>query len=53
MPRNQLTKEQIRNEVLKIKQELHKEYIDYRMDMKGLANKYIDKILDKIEEYRY
>jgi hypothetical protein len=53
MPRNQLTKDQIKNEVLKIKQDLYKEHIRHDMDMKGLANRYLDKVLDKIEEYRY
>lgn len=53
MPRNQLTKDQIKAEVLKIKQDLYKEHIRHDMDMKGLANRYLDKVLDKIEEYRY
>jgi len=53
MPRNQLTKDQIKTDVLKIKQELFNEHIRHDMDMKGLANKYINRVLDKIEEYRY
>jgi hypothetical protein len=53
MPRNQLTKDQIKIDILKIKQDLYKEHIRHDMDMKGLANRYIDRILNKIEEYRY
>ena len=53
MPRNQLTKNQIKIDILKIKQDLYKEHIRHDMDMKGLANSYIDRILNKIEEYRY
>jgi len=53
MPRNQLTKEQIKNDILKIKRDLNNEHIRHNMDMKGLAHEYINKILDKIEEYRY
>jgi hypothetical protein len=53
MPRNQLTKDQIKADVLKIKQDLYVEHIRHDMDMKGLANRYLDRVLDKIEEYRY
>ena len=53
MPRNQLTKDQIKTDVLKIKQDLYVEHIRHDMDMKGLANRYLDKVLDKIDEYRY
>jgi hypothetical protein len=53
MPRNQLTKDEIRIAVLQFKKNLYNEHIDYRTDIKGLANKYLDMVLDKIEEYRY
>lgn len=50
MPRGQLTKEIIRYEVLRIKTEIDKE--GWTSDSKGLAHKYLNKVLDKIEEYR-
>ena len=50
MPKGTLTKDIIKYEVLKIKKEL-----DYdncmTSDPKGLVNRYLNKILDKIEEY--
>jgi len=53
MPRNQLTKYQIKTDVLRIKNSLYEEYIDYQTDIKSLAHKYLNMVLDKIEEYRY
>lgn len=54
MPRGQLTKEIIKCEVLKIKRDLDKEWMDKSgYDPKMLAHKYINIILDKIDEYRY
>ena len=51
MPRGQLTKDQIKCDVLKIKRELNNE-IDSDEE-KLLAHKYLDKVLEKVEEYRY
>ena len=51
MPRGELTKDIIRCEVLKIKSELDREQIGWTSDPKGLANKYLNKVLNKIEEY--
>ena len=51
MPRGQLTKDQIKCDVLKIKRELNNEIDSY--EAKLLAHKYLDKVLAKIEEYRY
>ena len=48
MPRGHLTKDIIKTEVLKIKFELDKE----DSESKALAHKYLNKVLDKIEEYR-
>jgi len=50
MPRGQLTKDIIRSEVLKLKMELDKE--GFSNDPKYLAHKYLNRVLDKIEEYR-
>ena len=50
MPRGQLTKDIIRFEVLKLKMELDKD--NFTSDSKYLAHKYLNRVLDKIEEYR-
>ena len=47
MPRNELTKEEIKVRVLRIKYEMRNEY-DYE-----IGNKYLDKVLDMLDEYRY
>jgi hypothetical protein len=51
MPRTQLTKEAIKYEVLRIKDELNNDSY-WTSDPKGLAQRYLNKVLDKIEEYR-
>lgn len=53
MPRGHLTKDIIKCEVLKIKLELDKDNVNWSLDPKSLANKYLNKVLDKIEEYGY
>jgi len=53
MPKNKITKEELKVSVLKLKDNLHKEHIRPEMDMKGLANKYLNEVLDIIDEYRY
>ena len=50
MPRNQLTKDEIKCYVLKLKDELYHE--TYTDGITFLAHRYLDKVLDKIEEYR-
>jgi hypothetical protein len=50
MPRGQLTKDIIKCEVLKIKRDLDKE--GWTSNPKELAHRYLNKVLDKIEEYR-
>ena len=49
MPRNQLTKDQIKVQVERLKTELYNEQTS---EGKNLAHKYLNKVLDKIEEYR-
>lgn len=51
MPRNQLTKDEIRTHVERIKTELYNEQLTWSSDPKGLAHKYLNKVLDKIAEY--
>ncbi len=54
MPKNQLTKDEIKCWVLKLKQNLYEEKItQYSSDPKTLANVYLDKVLEKINEFRY
>ena len=48
MPRNQLTKDEMRVQVEKLKTEL---YNEKTYDGKDLAHKYLNKVLDKIAEY--
>ena len=52
MPRNHLTKDIIKYEVLKLKSDLDKEWMNKSgYDPKWLAHQYLNKVLDKIEEY--
>lgn len=51
MPRGQLTKDQMKYHILKLKQELYNEKISYTSDPKALADQYLNMVLDKINEY--
>jgi hypothetical protein len=51
MPRGQLTKEEMKYQVLKLKQKLQNEQITYTSDPKELADQYLNMVLDKINEY--
>ena len=51
MPRGQLTKDIMRTEVLKIKNQLDKDEFSWSGNPKEVAHKYLNKVLDKIEEY--
>ena len=51
MPKNQLTKDELKVHVLKLKDRLYKDQPSW--DAKGLANKYLNEVLDIIDEYRY
>jgi hypothetical protein len=53
MSKNQITKEELKIRVLKLKNNLYNEHIRHDMDMKGLAHKYLNEVLDIIDEYRY
>ena len=52
MPRGQLTKDIIKCEVMKIKKELDSDINIWSSDPKTLAHKYLNRVLDKIDEYR-
>lgn len=54
MSKNRLTKDQIKCDVLKIKHSLYHENINLNYgDPKKIIHDYLNKVLDKIEEYRY
>jgi hypothetical protein len=53
MSKNQLTKDELKVRVMKLKNNLYTEHIRHGMDMKGLAHKYLNEVLDIIDEYRY
>ena len=50
MSKNQITKEEIKVQVEKLKTEL---YNEQTYDGKELAHKYLNRVLDEISEYRY
>jgi len=51
MPRNQLTKDELKVRVLDLKKKLERE--PYSEGIRFLADSYVNKVLDIIEEYRY
>ena len=51
MPRNQLTKDEIKIRVLRLKDKLYRDQPSW--DSKELAHKYLNEVLDIIDEYRY
>jgi len=50
MPKNSLTKDEIKTRVLKLKNSVYGENINY--DHKEVAHKYLNRVLEIIEEYR-
>jgi hypothetical protein len=50
MPRNNITKEDIKCHVLKLKRQV--DHDEGYPGEKAIAQKYLNKVLDKIEEYR-
>ena len=51
MPRNELTKDELKVRVLELRKKLNGE--PYSEGIKFLADSYLNKVLDIIEEYRY
>jgi len=49
--KNQLKKDEFKIRVLKLKNELQEE--GYSEGVSHLANKYLNKVIDMIDEYRY
>jgi len=53
MPKNQLNKEEMYVRVMKLKTMVDDEGSDVRQCERNLAHKYLNKVLDIINEYRY
>jgi len=53
MPKNQITKEELKVRVLKLKHQLSIDHVRHDMDIKGLAHKYLNEVLNILDEYRY
>ena len=53
MPKNQIEKEEMKNRVLKLKHDVDNESSNVWQGEKDLAHKYLNKVLDIINEYRY
>jgi hypothetical protein len=51
MPRNELTRDEIKKRVLDLKNDLYHE--PYSEGITFLADKYLNRVLDIIDEYRY
>ena len=51
MPRGQMLKYEMESHLYKLKDELEKRTV--MCESKGLANEYLNKILDKLGEFRY
>jgi hypothetical protein len=52
MPKNQVSKEELKVRVLKLKNDVYNESKDVWQGEKDLAHKYLNKVLDILEEYR-
>ena len=52
MPKNELNKEELKVRILKLKNRLHSDG-NWYADPKGFAHKYLNEVLDIIDEYRY
>ena len=52
MPKNQLEKEELKVRVMKLKHQVDMEGTDVWQGERDLAHKYLNKVLDAIDEYR-
>mgnify|MGYP001313091417 FL=1 len=53
MPKNQLNKEELKVRIYKLKQQVDKESPNVWQGDKDLAHKYLNRVLDVLDEYRY
>ena len=53
MPRNEITVAEIKTKLERLKNDLYWEEHKYGSEARGLAHKYLNKVFDIIDEYRY
>tara|TARA_R100000231_G_scaffold20683_1_gene20200 strand:+ start:480 stop:641 length:162 start_codon:yes stop_codon:yes gene_type:complete len=53
MPKNQVKKDELINRVMKLKNDVYNESREVWQGEKDLAHKYLNRVLDILEEYRY
>lgn len=53
MPRNQISPQELKVFVEKLKAEIFKDTRSYLINSNSYANLYLNKVLDKLSEYRY
>ena len=53
MPKNELKKEELKNRILQLKNDVYEEPDTVWKGDRDMAHKYLDKVLNIIEEYRY
>ena len=53
MPKNQVKKDELINRVMKLKDDVYNESREVWQGEKDLAHKYLNRVLDILEEYRY
>lgn len=53
MPRNQITKDEFKVRVLELKRKVDQEPPEVWQGEKNLAHKYLNMVLDALDEYRY
>jgi len=53
MPKNELKKDELKNRVLRLKNDVYEEPKTVWQGDRDMAHKYLDKVLNIIDEYRY
>jgi len=53
MPKNELKKDELKNRILQLKNEVYEEPDTVWKGDRDMAHKYLDKVLNIIDEYRY
>jgi len=53
MPKNELKKDELKNRILQLKNDVYEEPKTVWQGDRDMAHKYLDKVLNIIDEYRY
>ncbi len=53
MPKNELKKDELKNRIIQLKNEVYEEPKTVWQGDRDMAHKYLDKVLNIIDEYRY